>query len=63
MKEIHPSVNAPTIPILTDQDKGSITAKSATLPEMHQFHRSYHRHQNIIKACAGGDRKTPLTAL
>jgi hypothetical protein len=64
VKEIHPSVNAPTITILTDQDKGSITSISATatLPEAHQFNCSYHRHQNIIKACRGPG-KTPLTAL
>ena len=48
--------------MLTDQDKGSITAISATLPEAHQFHCSYHRHQYIIKAC-GGHGQTPLTAL
>ena len=40
VKEIHPSVNAPTTTILTDQDKGSIAAISATLPEAHQFHCS-----------------------
>ena len=62
VKEIHPSVNAPTITILTDQDKGSITAISKTLPEAHLFHCSYHRRQNIIKAC-GGHGKTALTAL
>ena len=62
VKEIHPSVNAPTIAILTDQDKGSIAAISKTLPEAHQFHCSYHRHQNIIKACRGHG-KTALTAL
>jgi hypothetical protein len=27
VKEIHPSVNTPTITILTDQDKGSITKR------------------------------------
>ena len=53
VKEIHPSVNAPTITILTFQDKGLIAAISKTLPEAHQFHCSYHRCQNIIKACRG----------
>ena len=62
VKEIHPSVNSQTITILTDQDKGSIAAISDTLPEAHQFHCSYHRHQNIIKAC-GGHGQTPFTAL
>ena len=62
VKEIHPSVNAPTITIVTDQDKGSISAISKMLPEAHQFHCSYHRHQKIIKAC-GGHGKTALTAL
>ena len=63
VKEIYPSVNAPTTTFLTDQDKGSIAAISAIMPEAHQFHCSYHRRQNIIKACAGGNGKTPLTAL
>jgi hypothetical protein len=62
VKEIHPSVNAPAMTFLTDQDKGSIAAISAMLPEAHQFHCSYHRRQNITKAC-GGHGQTPLTAL
>jgi hypothetical protein len=62
VKKIHPSVNAPTITILTDQDKGSIAAISKVLPEAHQFHCSYHRRQNIIKAC-GCHAQTALSAL
>jgi hypothetical protein len=62
VKEIHPSVNALTITILTDQDKGSIAAISKAVPEAHQFHCSYHRRQNIIKAC-GGHAQTALSAL
>jgi hypothetical protein len=62
VKEIHPSVNDLKTTILTDQDKGSTAAISAIMPEAHQFHCSYHHHQNIIKAC-GGHGQTPLTAL
>jgi hypothetical protein len=62
VKEIHTYVNSQTITILMDQDKGSIAAISDMLPEVHQFHCSYHRHQNIIKACSGHGQ-TPFTAL
>ena len=61
--KVHPSVNNPTMTILTDQDKGSIASVAAIVPLAAQFHCSFHRKQNIIKKCGGGSGTTPLTAL
>ena len=60
---VHPSINRPQVTIMTDQDKGSIKALAQCIPLAHNFHCSYHRRENIIKACGGGKGKKPLTAL
>jgi hypothetical protein len=49
--------------IITDQDKGSISAVNEIIPHAAQFMCSYHRRENIIKKCGGGSGKKPLTCL
>ena len=61
--ELHPSINAGHITIITDQDKGQMTAIAETLSEVGHFHCSHHRRNNIIKYCGGGGGKTKFTAL
>jgi hypothetical protein len=40
--EIHPSINAGHITIITDQDKGQMTAIAETHSEVRHFHCSHH---------------------
>ncbi len=63
VKKVHPCIDGPTKTIVTDQDKGSIAAIQEQVPQVAQFHCSFHRRQNIIKKCRGGKGCTPLTAL
>ena len=60
---LHPSINAGHITIITDQDKGQMTAIAETLSEVGQFHCFHHQRNNIIKYCGGGGGKTKFTAL
>ena len=62
VKEIHPSVNAPTITILTDQDKGSITAILLRYLKRINFIVPI-TAVKISSRHAGGHGQTPLTAL
>jgi len=55
--ELHPSLDAGDITIITDQDKGQKNAISEYLKSVGHFHCSYHRRQNIIKG------KVPNSAL
>ena len=55
-REVHPSVNMSDVTILTDQDKGSIPALAAELPNAFNFHCSFHRSQNIQKTFGGKNR-------
>jgi hypothetical protein len=61
--ELHPSINAGHITIITDQDKGQMTAIAENLSKVGHFHCSHHRRANIIKNCGGGGGKTKYTAL
>jgi hypothetical protein len=63
MAREHPTINRPEVTILTDQDKGSITAIQHCIPLAHNFHCAFHRRQNIITKCGGGSGKKPGTAL
>jgi hypothetical protein len=63
VKKVYPCVDVPTKTIVTDQDKGSITAIEEQVPQAAQFHCLFHRCQNIIKKCGDGKGSTPLTAL
>ena len=58
----HPTINRPSVTIITDQNPGCIAAIAKSLPNTFHFHCSWHRHQNIIKKC-GGNANTPGTAL
>ncbi len=63
VREVHPLIDIPQVTIMTDQDKGSIKAVAKCIPSAFNFHCSYHRRENIIKACGGGQGKKPHTAL
>jgi hypothetical protein len=60
---LHPTINAPDITIITDQDKGQKIALSEILGQVGHFHCSHHRRGNIIKNCGGGSGKTKYSAL
>jgi hypothetical protein len=60
---LHPCINAGNITILTDQDKGQITAIAERLDEVGHAHCAHHCRGNIIKNCGGGSGKTKFTAL
>jgi hypothetical protein len=51
VKRNHPTVDALTKTILTDQDKGSIGAVKDIFTSAAQFMCSFHRRQNIILMC------------
>jgi hypothetical protein len=61
--ELHPSLDAGDITIITDQDKGQKNAIGHYLKSVGHFHCSYHRRQNITKMCGGGGGKQPNSAL
>ena len=42
---LHPSINAPTMTIITDQDKGSEAAVKACIPLAFHFHCAWHNPQ------------------
>ena len=44
---LNPSINAPTMAIITDQDKGSEAAVKACVPLAFYFHCAWHRLKNI----------------
>ena len=56
VREIHPSMNMSYVTILMDQDKGSIPALQAKLPNVFNLHCSFHRTQNIQKNVGGGNQ-------
>jgi hypothetical protein len=59
----HPIVNQVTKTVITDQDKGALTAIRQTVPKAGQFHCAFHRHQNIKKKFGGEEGNSPLTCL
>ncbi len=63
VKTVHPSLDAPTKTILTDQDKGLIVAMKNSFYHAAQFMCSFHRQQNILKTCGGGKGLIPHSAL
>jgi hypothetical protein len=52
----HPSLNDPSITLITNQDKGLIHAIKQYVPIGHHFHCSWHRKGNIMKSCGGGKK-------
>ena len=51
------------VTIVTDQDKGQMTAIAVHLKAAGHFHCSWHRRQNIMKKCGGGGGRVPYSAL
>jgi hypothetical protein len=52
--DIHPTMNQAQVTIVTDQDKGQMTAIARHMKLAGHFHCSWHQRQNIIKKCGGG---------
>ncbi len=63
VKRIHPSIDALPKTILTDQDKGSISAVKEIFERAAQFMCAFHRRQNILSTCGDGKGNIPHTAL
>jgi hypothetical protein len=63
VRELHPDMNTADVTIITNQDKGQMSALSNQMPNVGQFHCSWHRWQNILKKCSGGGGKIPYTAM
>ena len=61
--ELHPCLNKPDVTIVTDQDKGLFGAITEEVPEVINFHCSYHRSQNIIKMCGAKSGNKVYSAL
>ena len=55
--ETHPCLNRPDVTIITDQCKGSIGAIREHAAAAFNFHCTYHRLDNVIKYCKGGESK------
>ena len=51
---IHPSLNHPSVTIITDQQKGSVEAMAEVIPDPVNFFCSYHRQKNILTQVKGG---------
>jgi hypothetical protein len=63
IKKTHPIINQSNYTIITDQDKGSLSAMEDTVLLAGRFLCSFHRQQNIIKKCSGGKGQKALSAL
>ncbi len=51
---MHPSLNHPSVTIITDQQKGSVEAMAEVIPDAVNFFCSYHRQKNILTQVKGG---------
>jgi hypothetical protein len=49
IKKTHPTINQSKYTIITDQDKGSLSAMEEVVPLAGRFLCSFHRQQNIMK--------------
>ncbi len=63
VKRIHPSIDALPKTILTNQDNGWIGAVKEIFERAAQFMCAFHRRQNILSTCGGGEGNIPHTAL
>ena len=63
IRSLHPQMNADDVTVITDQDKGQAGALAEEMPNVGQFHCSWHRRQNIMKRCKGGGGKIPYSAM
>jgi hypothetical protein len=63
IRSLHPEMNADDVTLITDQDKGQMGALAQEMPNVVQFHCSWHRRQNIMKRCRGGGGKMPYSAM
>ena len=57
----HPIVNQVMKTVITDQDKGALTAIRQVVPDAGQYHCAFHWCQNIKKKFGGGEGNSVLT--
>jgi hypothetical protein len=63
IKKTHPTINQSKYTIITDQDKGSLSAMEEIVPLAGRFLCSFHCQQNITKKCGGGTGQRPLSTM
>jgi hypothetical protein len=63
IKKTHQTINQSNYTIIIDQDKGSLSGMEEIVPLAGRFLCSFHRQQNIMKKCGGGNGQRPLSAL
>jgi hypothetical protein len=63
IKNMHPSINQSKYTIITDQDKGSLSAMEEIIPLAGRFLCSFHCRQNIMKKYGGGTGQRPLSTM
>jgi hypothetical protein len=63
IKKTHPTINQSKYTIITNQDKGSLSAIEEIIPLVGRFLCSFHGQHNIMKKCVGGTGQRPLSAM
>jgi hypothetical protein len=63
IKKTHPTINQSKYTIITDQDKGSLSAMEEVVPLVGRFLCSFHHQQNIMKKFGGGTGQKLLSAM
>jgi hypothetical protein len=63
IKRMHPTINQSKYTIITNQDKGSLSAMEKIIPLVGRFLCSFHWQQKIMKKCSDGTGQRPLSAM
>jgi hypothetical protein len=63
IKKTRPTINQSKYTIITNQDKGSLSAIEEIIPLVGRFLCSFHCQQNIMKKCGGGTGQRLLSAM
>ncbi len=63
IKKTHPTINQSKYTIITNQDKGSLSAMEEIIPLAGRFLCSFHCRQKIMKKFSGGTGQRPLFAM
>jgi hypothetical protein len=63
IKKMHPTINQSKFTIITNQDKGSLSAMEEIIPLVGRFLCSFHHQQNIMKKCGGGTGQRLLSTM
>ncbi len=63
IKKMHPTIAQSKYTIITNQDKGSLSAMEEIFPLAGRFLCSFHCLQNIMKKCSGETGQRPMSAM